>query len=288
MPTVSTARVPTAGLHLARYGWGGSGPPLLLAHATGFHGRVWEPLATRLVTAGFTVWSFDSRGHGDSDPSPDGYAWTRFADDVRAVLESLGLVGDPDLLAVGHSKGAAALLLAEVAAPGTIHRAWCYEPVVVPGAPNAPQPEVGLAAAARRRRRHWSTPDEAARSWARRPPLDALDPASLHAYVEHGLRPAAGGWELKCAPDDEAATYAEAPAHDLWDRLPEIGARVDVVCGERSDAVGPRLAGRLADRLANGTLEVLSGLGHFGPLEDPDAAAASILAFAHASARRGT
>ena len=80
--------------------------------------------------------------------------------------------------------------------------------------------------------------------------------------------------------------YAEAPAHELWDGLPWIESRVKVVCGERSDAVGPRLAARLAGRLPHATLEVMPGLGHFGPLEDPDAATASILAFDDTSARR--
>jgi pimeloyl-ACP methyl ester carboxylesterase len=54
---------------------------------------------------------------------------------------------------------------------------------------------------------------------------------------------------------------------------------VRVVCGERSDAIPPPLAARIAARLEHGSVEVLPGLGHFGPLEDPDAAVASILAF---------
>ena len=165
---------------------------MVLAHATGFHGLVWRPVAERLVAAGRQVWSFDFRGHGDSDPSPDGYRWASFAEDVRAVLASLDLTGDAALLAVGHSKGAAALLLAELAAPGTIPRAWCYEPVVVPGAPTTAQPGGPLARAARRRRRRWSAPEEAERSWSSRPPFDVLHPDSLAAYIEHGLRRATG------------------------------------------------------------------------------------------------
>jgi pimeloyl-ACP methyl ester carboxylesterase len=56
-----------------------------------------------------------------------------------------------------------------------------------------------------------------------------------------------------------------------------------VVCGERTDAVTPSLAARVAERLPHGSLEVMAGLGHFGPLEDPVAAAASIVAFDEAS-----
>ena len=80
----------------------------LLAHPTGFHGVVWQPVAERLVAAGRRVWSFDFRGHGDSDKSPDGeYSWDGFADDAGAVLDHLELRGEPSLVAAGHSKGAA-------------------------------------------------------------------------------------------------------------------------------------------------------------------------------------
>jgi len=280
MPLVSTELLDGDGVRLALHDWGGHGDPVVLAHATGFHGLIWRPLADRLVDAGHRVWSFDFRGHGDSEPSPAGYAWERFGDDVRAVLDRLGVAGDRSLLAVGHSKGAAALLLAELAEPGTVRRAWCYEPVVIPGEPRGPSLDFPLARSARRRRVEWSSPEEARRSWGSRPPFDVLDPDCLAAYVDGGLRRRPDGtWELKCQPTDEAAVYAHAPAHRLWPDRGALGTQVRIVCGERSDAVTPELAARLAAGIPNATLEVMGGLGHFGPLEDPDAATASILAF---------
>ena len=58
-------RVPsTNGVEIKVHDLGGEGPPLVLAHATGFHGRVWEPLAAHLT--GFHLWSIDMRAHGDS------------------------------------------------------------------------------------------------------------------------------------------------------------------------------------------------------------------------------
>ncbi len=265
---------------VACHDWGGGGHPILLAHATGLHGLVWRPVAERLVDAGRRVWSFDFRGHGDSDRSTQGYAWERFADDVAGVLAALGLDTDPNLVTVGHSKGATALLLAESARPGTIGRAWCFEPIVFPGEPRDPDHGFPLAVGARRRRSEWGDPGEARHSWGARPPFDALHPDALTAYVEHGLRRRPdGGWVLKCAPEDEAATYAHGPAHGLWPALPTIETTVRVVCGERSDAIPPTLAARIAARLPHGSVEVMPDVGHFGPLEDPDAAVASIVAF---------
>ena len=111
------------------------GAPILLAHPTGFHGRVWAPVAERLVAAGHRVWSLDFRGHGDSDaPDPDGgaYSWDGFASDALAVIDHLELASDPALVAAGHSKGATALLLGEARRPGTYPRIWAFEPIIFP------------------------------------------------------------------------------------------------------------------------------------------------------------
>ena len=72
----------------------------------------------------------DLRGHGDATPPLSGdFAWTGFADDVLAIVDALGF---EDLDAVGHSKGGAALLLAEARRPGTFRSLYLYEPVVMP------------------------------------------------------------------------------------------------------------------------------------------------------------
>ena len=140
--------------------------------------------------------------------------------------------------------------------------------------------EFPLAIGARRRRATWPSIDAAYDSYAARAPLGALDPEALRVYVEGGLRPRAdGSWELKCAPETEAATYANTVAHGLWSRLGDITARVHVVCGEMTDAIVPRFAERIAARIPRDSLEVMANVGHFGPLEDPDAGVASMLAF---------
>ena len=63
----------------------------------------------------------------------ENYSWHGFADDARAVTRHLGLAGNPHLLACGHSKGGAALLLGEAESPGTYPRIWTYEPIMFPG-----------------------------------------------------------------------------------------------------------------------------------------------------------
>ena len=66
-PTTPAAAVTTPdGVAVAYYDFGGNGPPLLLAHATGFCGPVLAPLAARL-RARFHCVALDLRAHGASD-----------------------------------------------------------------------------------------------------------------------------------------------------------------------------------------------------------------------------
>ncbi len=290
MPPEHSETIDAGDVRLTVHHWGGAhdAPPVLLAHPTGFHGVVWEPVATRLVARGHRVWSFDFRGHGTSDRSPDGYGWDGFARDALAVTRHLALDGDPSLLAVGHSKGATALLLGEADHAGTYPRLWCYEPIMFATTdPMTADFDNPLTTGARRRRAIWDSPAQAERAFASKPPLDVLHADALHAYVAHGLRRSEDGahYVLACHPQDEAEVYAMAPVHGMFARLPEVDAPTLVACGEHSDAIPPRLAQQIADRLPKARLEVFEGLGHFGPLEDPERAVASIVAWADVSPR---
>lgn len=260
----------------------GDGPrPVLLVHATGFHGRVWGPLV-RELGGGFTGLAPDLRGHGDS-PVPPGcdFDWRGFAADVLAVVDRLELDRHPDRpVAVGHSSGATALLLAEQRRPGTFAAIFAYEPVLVAADPPlGPDPHNWLAQACRRRRDTFASRDEARAHYAAKPPLSALDPEVRACYVDHGLEPTAdGSWRLACRPEHEARVYAMATAHDAYPRLGEVACPVTLAVGAASEAVDRAHATHLADRLADATLETLPGLGHLGPLEDPASVAAAVRA----------
>ena len=58
------------GVIIQTYDWGGEGPPLLLAHATGLHAHVWLPLVQRLRSS-FHCYAIDARAQGDST-APEG------------------------------------------------------------------------------------------------------------------------------------------------------------------------------------------------------------------------
>lgn len=76
---------------------GGSGPVVLLLHGFGDTGDMWSPLAKRLAVD-HTVVVPDLRGMGLSSHPEEGYDKKSEAKDVAAVLQTLGLDGQLDLV----------------------------------------------------------------------------------------------------------------------------------------------------------------------------------------------
>ena len=180
---------------------------------------------------------------------------------------------------MGHSKGGAALLLAEQARPGTFASLWLYEPVVMPPEmATGPNPDNPLSTGARRRRATFPSRDDAYANFASKPPFSTLDPTALRAYVDHGFADdPEGGVRLKCDPLHEADVYAHGSAHQAFAGLDAVRCPVTVAMGGEDLPPGD-LAPAIAAALPRGRLERFEGLGHFGPLEDPARVAAAIVA----------
>lgn len=264
------------GVEIAWYDFGGDGPDLLLAHATGFHAHVWLPVAERLRSR-FRCVAFDERGHGDSASPADGnFDWHGFARDALAVVEAAGLDRP---FAVGHSCGGAALLMAEEAVPGTFSGLYCYEPVVNPtDEPQAPAGPTPLAEGARRRREVFESRDAAYERWASKPPTAAFAPEALRAYVDFGFDDLDDGTvRLKCRGEDEARTYEHGFAHDTYRRLAQVRCPVTLAYGGRGAAFGRDAMDVMAARLREARIDEATGLSHFGPLEDPAAVAEAVV-----------
>ena len=262
-------------MRIATYELGGSGPLLLLVHATGFHGMVWAPLAARLARH-FRCVSLDLRGHGRSDKDPSGrYAWERFTLDIRASVDALG---DVTPYALGHSCGGASVLLTEQAWPGTFRALYCYEPVVMPPRTGIDLPNA-LAEGARRRRAAFGSREEALERFRSKPPVADFDPAAARAYVEHGFEDVSDGTvALRCRAEDEARMYEEASRHGAWAALGSIGIPATLACGGPGAHFDEAATRAVAARIPGARTEVFGQLGHFGPLEQPDVVAHAVIA----------
>lgn len=255
---------------------GGDGPPVLLVHATGLHGRVWDPLVPTLRER-FRVCALDLRGHGDSDKPDIGYRWESFGDDVLSAVEHFELEA---VAAVGHSSGGAALVHAEASRPGTFSQLVLLDPV-------APPPDIRgffagennpLTAGARKRRKVWSSREEMVERLRSNSPMSTWRPEFVNAYVRHGTRAIPdGGVELKCPPEVEAQIYMGAGLHDAWERMQTLACPVLVLVGEHSHVWSATRREAIA---ASGCrVEVVGGAGHFLPMEDPEATMDHLLTF---------
>ncbi len=78
------------------------GDPVLLQHGWPQHWWCWHKVIPPLADAGYRVIAPDLRGHGWSDAPHDGYGKEQFADDMIALLDSLGL---DRVKLIGHDWG---------------------------------------------------------------------------------------------------------------------------------------------------------------------------------------
>jgi pimeloyl-ACP methyl ester carboxylesterase len=265
----------TDGVVVTVHDLGGTGEPFLICHATGFLGRVYEPMAADL-TARHHVYALDFRGHGDTArPANERFDWSGMADDLEAVIAALT---DEPIRVFGHSMGGAVAMLVEQRQPGTLRSAYLYEPIIVPTEGLLDGDNNSMAESARRRRASFPSKAEALLRYASRPPLNGLQASALFAYVEHGFTEEPDGTaRLKCSPDDEAATFA-ATGKATVDLVTKIQTPTVVAVGKDEGSWSPSMFGpAIVDAMPNASLEPHPKLGHFGPLQDPTTIADAIL-----------
>lgn len=84
----------------------GEGPPVVLCHGVTATRRYVLHGSRALPRAGYTVVTYDARGHGESDPAPagQGYGYPQLVEDLARVVDSQ--VGEERFFLAGHSMGA--------------------------------------------------------------------------------------------------------------------------------------------------------------------------------------
>ena len=280
------------GVRLVVFEWGtphrGEQPTLLLAHATGFHARCWDPVIRRLGPV--HALAVDQRGHGRSD-KPEITHWRAFGEDLAAVARAFSLEG---AVGVGHSMGGHALVDAAGIEPLRFGRLLLIDPVIA-----APEDYSGpwMAAAlggelhpTAKRKRWFVSAQAMIERFQDRPPYAHFHPEALRAYCEGGLLPAEGpegeAFELACPPQSEASVYMTSRTNPgIYESVRRLEQPVHVVRVRRPPderdmmdfSSSPTWPG-LAAEFRNGRETHLPEASHFIPLEDPQRAADWILA----------
>jgi pimeloyl-ACP methyl ester carboxylesterase len=265
----------STGVEIALLDWGGSGAPILLHHANGFCGALWDSVA-RALSDVYRVFAVDARGHGDSSkpPPPDAYTWVHFGEDLREVAQTLaGEFGLSRLRAgVGNSFGGTALLLAS--RRGVRFGDLILVDPVLPPPGTYSGPGEGavrgnvLSEGALKRRNHWASREEA-RSWFEGKSLFAdWEPHAIDLYVAEGLAEVEGGFALKCPPAVESAIFSQAFASDVRRAVVEVETPTVYARAGRG-YFPPELFREAADAAPNGRESVIDS-GHLAPMEDPE------------------
>lgn len=268
------------GEELCVFEWEGEGSPLLFAHATGFHARVWDTVIAHF--AGRHIYSLDMRGHGRSTGGPISH-WQVLADDVAAVCEALGISG---ATGIGHSMGAHTLLQTASDVPGLFERLVLFDPVIL--APeyytatgdgfsgDKPHPSI-------RRKRDFESAEAMIERFGNRDPYELFDARVFEDYCRYGLLPAPSGegFELACPPEVEASVYMSSRSNSGIHKtartleIPTLIVRAKQL--EAMDFKGSPTWPQLASTMPQGTDLYRPDMTHFHPFQDP-ADAAKIIA----------
>ena len=293
-PEVQDCFTTNDGVVIQTYDWGGDGPPLLFAHATGLHAHVWVPLAQRL-RAHFHCYAIDARAQGDStapagaqalvdqanEPaatpnspkSKSGFAWDNITHEYATAMDIWGLSGRGDVFGLGHSQGGFALLSAALARPGTFAHIFGFEPVIFPAPANAVEGhpmDNHMASIARKRREVFGSKREAYENYRGKLPFKMADDDVTRSYVHWGFDELVDGTvRLKCRAAWEGELFSLAMSN-LFHRLPGIDCQVTLGIAEFTtpnftDSIPMQQA-----QMPNSTVMHFPGRSHFGPLENTD------------------
>jgi len=270
-------RVDLGDIELAVYRWPGSGDPVLLLHATGFHSRCWREVVRHLP--GRDVYAVDLRFHGASGAAGE-VAWGLMARDVLNLVERLDLTG---IVGAGHSIGGHLLARAAARAPRRFRHLVLIDPVILPPerydwfSQRSGQPR-GEDHPVSRRKNSWRDAEEMFQRFRARAPFDTWHPAVLRDYCDYALRPA-GEEELRrlaCDPVDEASIYLRQAGNEVvLAELPDITAPVTLLRAAPDENDPFSLLGSptwpgLAAAIPNCREVYLPHLNHFIPMQDPE------------------
>jgi pimeloyl-ACP methyl ester carboxylesterase len=246
--------------------WGpAAAPPVVFLHGITGHARTWDDEA-RLLADRYRVLVLDQRGHGDTDPAPDGdYSDDALLGDLVAVTDALGV---RRCTLVALSLGGRVAINFAGTHPPRVERLVIVDigPEIAPvgrarvGALMAGAPE-----------RFESVEDIITHMRANAP---LYTEAMLRHRAQHAVRPLPGGgftWKYDRALREAIRQGRMRVPADLWPQWRAIACPTLLVRGALSDILSDETAKRMVDELPAARLVVVPGAGHTVPGDQPAA-----------------
>lgn len=256
--------------------WAGTGDPILLLHATGFHSRCWNQVVKHLP--GRHIYAVDLRFHGASGHTGE-TDWRVMAEDIRLLIEKLNLTR---LVGVGHSIGGHLIARAAAQAPGRFKHLVLIDPVIMSPERYAQFQMFSGGLQAKdhpvsRRKNQWRDAQEMYERFQGRAPFNTWQSAVLRDYCDYALRPADDDElrQLACDPINEAGIYVNQKGNEaILNELPRIITPVTLLRAPPGEDSLPNLSTSptwpdLAAALPNCREVYLPQLNHFIPMQDP-------------------
>jgi 3-oxoadipate enol-lactonase len=244
-----------------RYDLAGHGPAVVLLHPVGLDRSFVKPVASRLRSE-FKVLAVDQRGHGESRATEPATSLDDYADDLHALIATLGLA---PLAVVGFSFGGMVAQTLALKYPGDVA-------ALVPCACGStlPAPARDIAR---------SRGDD-----ARKDGMAAVLEATLDRWFTPAFRAAGKDQPARARLlSDDVEGWAQAwHAMAQIDTLPRLGAvRVPTLCvaGELDKSSPPPVLKAIANAIPGARYAELSGAPHMIFIEQPDETARVIGAF---------
>ena len=255
------------------------GARLTVTHGNGFATDAYLPF-WQLLAPKYDLMVFDFRNHGQNIPvEPANHNYAQFARDLERVVQAINArCGKKTTVGIFHS------MSGRTAMKHAVEIGWRWDALVLFDPPNVPPVthpryapmeafENKLVEWALGRRRAFPTVDELTNEY--------LQSRATRGWVEgaHALMarsvlresPDGNGYLLTCAPENEAAIYAEALSLNLWPRANEFGGPVKLIGADPGMKGGPTTAlTNQALGVENGyDYDFVAGAGHLLQIEKP-------------------
>jgi pimeloyl-ACP methyl ester carboxylesterase len=263
-------------IRMRRHGNTG-GVRLLITHGNGFAADAYYPYWRHLLER-FDLLIFDFRNHGQNVPvTPSNHNYEQLSRDLERVVQAVKQrLGDKPTAGIFHS------MSARTAMKHAIEIGWRWNALMLFDPPNVPPQDHPLYPAmeafenrltefAMKRRRRFDSVEQLTEEYKKSRATERWVEGEHELMARSVLRAVDGGYELVCAPENEAAIYAQALTLNLWPSAAEFGGPVTLI------GCDPNFKGAPATGPANQALGIeggydynfVPGTGHLLQIEKP-------------------
>jgi len=268
-----------AAIRMRRHG-NADGVRLLVTHGNGFAADAFYPYWRHLLSR-FDVLVFDFRNHGQNIPVvPANHNYGQLSRDLERVVQAVrARLGERPTVGITHSMSARAAM------KHAIEIGWRWKALVLFDPPNVPPPghplydamadfEHRLTEWANSRRRRYTSIDELTEEYGQLRSTQRWVDGEHELMARSVLRklPDGEGYELVCAPENEAAIYAEAMSLNLWPKASAFGGPVKLIgCDPDFKGAPPTGVANRALGIEGGyDYSAVQGTGHLLQVEKPE------------------